>query len=57
MKLRTDVKVVSEALGHSDVATTFRIFSHVLPGMQEEAASQIDTLLRTNLERGPTDPG
>ena len=32
------IKVVSERLGHSDVAMTLRIYSHVLPGVQAEAA-------------------
>ena len=32
------VKVVSARLGHSDVATTLRIYAHVLPGDDEAAA-------------------
>jgi integrase len=32
------VKVVSERLGHSNVAFTMSIYHHVLPGMQAEAA-------------------
>ncbi|HXH20539.1 MAG TPA: site-specific integrase [Dehalococcoidia bacterium] len=39
------VKVVSEMLGHSDVATTLRIYAHVLEGAQEQAASAMDRLL------------
>src|SRR5918992_473566 len=31
-------KVVSERLGHSNIAITMDIYSHVLPGLQEEAA-------------------
>jgi integrase len=38
LTLGTHVRVVQEALGHSDVATTLRIYSHVIPGMQREAA-------------------
>lgn len=38
------VKVASELLGHADIATTLRIYSHVLPSMQEEAASAMDRL-------------
>ncbi|MGG5737781.1 tyrosine-type recombinase/integrase [Bacillus cereus group sp. IBL03679] len=30
-------KVVSERLGHSDISLTLRIYSHVLPNMQEDA--------------------
>jgi integrase len=38
------VKVVSETLGHKDVATTLRIYTHVLPGMQREAAEAMDSV-------------
>src|SRR4029079_4056495 len=31
-------KVVSERLGHSTVGITLDVYSHVLPGIQEEAA-------------------
>jgi len=40
-------KVVSERLGHSSIGITLDVYSHVLPGMQEEAARRIDTALRT----------
>lgn len=39
-------KVVSERLGHSSISITMDIYSHVLPGMQEEAASKIDAAFR-----------
>lgn len=39
-------KVVSERLGHSSVGITLDVYSHVLPGMQEEAADRIDAALR-----------
>ncbi|UCG54544.1 MAG: tyrosine-type recombinase/integrase [Dehalococcoidia bacterium] len=38
-------KVVSEALGHSAVAITLGIYSHVTPGLQEAAARQLDAVL------------
>ena len=38
-------KIVSEALGHSTVAITLDIYSHVTPGLQEAAAKQLDFLL------------
>lgn len=38
-------KVVQERLGHSRISTTLEIYSHVLPGMQEKAASRIDKML------------
>lgn len=39
-------KIVSEMLGHSSVNITLNIYSHVLPHMQEDAAAQIDDVLR-----------
>ena len=39
-------KVVSERLGHSTIAITLDTYSHVLPGIQEEAAEKIDAALR-----------
>ncbi len=38
-------KVVQECLGHSDINLTLNTYSHVLPGMQEEAAEKIDAML------------
>lgn len=38
-------KVVSERLGHADVAFTLRVYSHVLPGMQRNAADGLDEML------------
>jgi len=35
-------KIVSERLGHSSVAITLDIYSHVLPGLQESAARKFD---------------
>ena len=39
-------KVVSERLGHSTVAFTLDTYSHVMPGMQEDAAAKVAALLR-----------
>jgi hypothetical protein len=33
------------------------LYSHLLPGMGQAAANEIDTMLRTHLERGPTKAG
>lgn len=38
------VKVVVETLAHADISTTLRIYSHVLPPMQDAAASAMDRL-------------
>jgi integrase len=42
-----NVKVVSERLGHSNITLTLSVYQHVIPGMQEQAASKIDQLLRS----------
>jgi integrase len=41
-----NIKVVQEILGHSQVSMTLGIYSHVLPGMQEEAMGRMNDLFR-----------
>ena len=43
-------KVVSERLGHSSVSITLDTYSHVLPGMQQDAVRLIDVALRTAIK-------
>lgn len=43
-------KVVSERLGHSSVNTTLDIYSHVVPGMQRDAALGVDRALRQAID-------
>jgi len=38
-------KVASEVLGHSSVAITLDTYSHVTPGMQEDATARVAGLL------------
>jgi integrase len=45
LKGGVNVKVVSERSGHAEVAHTLNVYSHVLPGMQQEDARKIDELL------------
>ena len=37
-------KIVSERLGHANIAITLDIYSHVLPGLQEAAAEKFDMI-------------
>ena len=37
-----NAKVVSERLGHGSIRITPDMHSHVMPGMQEDAAARID---------------
>ena len=39
-------KIVSEMLGHSSIAITLDVYSHVIPGMQEAAAMAMEDTLR-----------
>lgn len=38
-------KVVSERLGHADIAITLNTYSHAIPAMQEEAAAKVAALV------------
>jgi integrase len=42
-------KVVSERLGHASIGITLDTYSHVMPGVQEEAVEKIDAGLRAAL--------
>jgi len=42
-------KVISERLGHSSIAITLDIYSHVMPGMQESAAKRFDESIQAAL--------
>lgn len=44
-------KIASERLGHSKVGITLDLYSHVLPGMQEDAAARIDEALRREIAK------
>lgn len=38
-------KIVQERLGHSSIALTLDTYSHVVPAMQEQAATRLDNML------------
>lgn len=44
-------KVASERAGHASVSITLDVYSHLIPGMQEDAAARIDAALRSHLDR------
>ena len=50
-------KVASERLGHSKVGITLDLYSHVLPGMQEDAAGRVDEALRNARNKRQKDIG
>lgn len=39
-------KIASERLGHSTVGITLDLYSHVMPGMQANAAEQVDAAIK-----------
>ena len=51
LRAGVNAKVISERLGHSKVGFTLDVYSHLLPGMQEEAARKTDTGLRAAIEK------
>jgi integrase len=44
-------KVASERLGHSKVGITLDLYSHVMPGMQDDAAARVDDALRAAMNK------
>jgi integrase len=50
-------KIASERLGHSKVGITLDLYSHVLPGMQEDAAARVDEAFQIALKKRATDIG
>ncbi|MEO8954173.1 MAG: hypothetical protein ABI396_06735 [Ktedonobacteraceae bacterium] len=38
--------MVQELLGHSSIAMTLDVYSHVLPSMQQEAAKKMDDVFK-----------
>jgi integrase len=49
-----DIKVVSERLGHSTMAVTADLYTHVVPSLGREAAKRIAGLLGTGRKQMPT---
>lgn len=43
LALGVSAKVIQEMLGHSNINLTFQTYAHVLPSLQHEAATKIDT--------------
>jgi len=47
-------KIAQERLGHSSIGITLDTYSHVLPGMQEDAVAKVDAALRAAMNRQDT---
>ncbi|MDT8717634.1 site-specific integrase [Clostridium sp. 19966] len=48
LKAGANVKAVSERLGHTSVAMTLNTYSHLLPDMQKDAVTRLNSLLKCN---------
>lgn len=44
-------KIAQERLGHSSIGITLDLYSHVMPGMQEDAAAKVDAAMRAAIDR------
>ncbi len=51
LKSTVHSKVVQERLGHSTIAITMDIYSHVLEGMQDDAVEIVDAALQAALNK------
>jgi site-specific recombinase XerD len=45
LSLGVHPKVLQELLGHTQISMTMDIYSHVLPGLQQDAVGKLNTLL------------
>lgn len=52
LKSGANPKVVSDRLAHASAAFTMDVYSHVLPGLQREAALKVDEMLRASARGG-----
>lgn len=50
LKAGVNAKVVSERLGHSTIAITLDLYSHLLPGLQRAASDAIESSLERALD-------
>ena len=51
LKKGVSPKVIQERLGHSTISTTLDIYSHVTPGMQQQAVKIFDKILTRNSDK------
>jgi integrase len=50
-------KIVQERLGHSSIAITLDIYSHLMPNMQGDAAATVDGVMRAAINKRAEDVG
>jgi integrase len=47
-------KIAQKRLGHSTVSITLDTYSHVLPGMQDDAVAKVDAAIQAALNKPKT---
>ena len=47
-------KIAQERLGHSSIGITLDLYSHVMPGMQDDAVAKVDAALQAALNKSKT---
>jgi integrase len=47
-------KIAQERLGHSSISITLDLYSHVMPGMQEDAAAKVDAAFQAAMNKRET---
>jgi integrase len=47
-------KIAQERLGHSSISITLDTYSHVLPGMQDDAVAKVDAAIQAALNKPKT---
>jgi integrase len=54
LKAGVHPKIAQERLGHSSVSITLDTYSHVLPGMQDDAVAKVDAAIQAALNKPKT---
>lgn len=54
--LKEPLKVAQAQLGHADLETTLRVYTHVLPGSQRRAVERVESLIFPNLSTLGAEP-
>lgn len=52
LSMGVNIKVIQELLGHSDIATTLRVYGHLLPSMQGQAVEKWDDVFESGSDEG-----
>ena len=47
-------KIAQERLGHSSIGITLDLYSHVMPGMQDDAVAKVDAAIQAALNKPKT---